>query len=108
MTGSGFVQWAPFLPASCPSCCGTKANLGMKCPKTYIPNTCTDPEIGGCFLAKCVALLMETMGRSNCVSPGNAFQDKDILNFVLLGTVSCEYCVPVDKNAIEGLEGGCD
>jgi CofD-related protein of GAK system len=83
-----------------------KAIMERKCPKVYIPNTGTDPEMSGYTLAECVALLME-MVRSDCVDSTtrttNAYQDKDILNFVLLDTVNCEYCVPVDKKAIEDL-----
>jgi CofD-related protein of GAK system len=82
-----------------------KAIMERKCPKVYIPNTGTDTEMSGYTLDECVALLMQ-MVRDDCVdsTTGNSpYQNKDILNFVLIDTVNCEYCVPVDRKAIEDL-----
>lgn len=83
-----------------------KAIVARKCPKVYIPNTGVDPEMSGYTLAECVAMLMK-MIRDDCLDSTTRetsnCQDKDILNFVLLDTVNCEYCIPVDKNAIEEL-----
>lgn len=85
-----------------------KAIMERKCPKVYIPNTGIDPEMSGYTLAECVALLMQ-MVRNDCMDSSdgtisNPYEDnKAILNFVLIDTVNCEYCVPVDKEAIENL-----
>jgi CofD-related protein of GAK system len=83
-----------------------KSIVARKCPKVYIPNAGVDPEMIGYTLAECVALLMK-MIRDDCSgsTTGRAreFQDKDILNFVLMDTINCEYCIPVDKEAIEEL-----
>ena len=102
-----------------------RAIVKRKCPKIYIPNTGYDPEMSGRTLAECVALLIDMIRADPCHTrrlskqeeeeeeEGDNRQEKeidfrvvpveDILNFVLLDTANCEYCVPVDKTAIEKL-----
>jgi CofD-related protein of GAK system len=106
-----------------------RAIVERKCPKIYIPNTGYDPEMSGRTLAECVSLLIDMIRADPCHTrrlskqqeeqeededEGDNCQEKeidlrdvvpvkDILNFVLLDTINCEYCVPVDKTAIEKL-----
>ena len=91
-----------------------RAIVERKCPKVYIPNTGYDPEMAGRTLAECVALIIEMVRNDpDHVShlDDGSFQDEaktlvpveNILNFVLLDTLHCEYGVPIDKDEIEKL-----
>jgi len=91
-----------------------------RCPKVYIPNTGYDPEMSGRTLVECVELIIhmvredpyhsyhqEQRGGNEDGSPQNETEQivpvKNILNFVLIDTANCEYCVPIDKKEIEKL-----
>ena len=98
-----------------------RAIAERRCPKVYIPNTGYDPEMTGRTLVECVSLIIE-MVRDD---PFHAYHQQhrggnedsshqeetnehtvpveNILNFVLLDTANCEYCVPIDKGGIEKL-----
>ena len=95
-----------------------RAIAQRRCPKVYIPNTGFDPEMAGRTLAECVSLIIDMVRDDPCHAEhreqtwqnGDEFYHEeetkraipveDILNFVLLDTANCEYCVPVDKEAI--------
>jgi CofD-related protein of GAK system len=97
-----------------------RAITERRCPKVYIPNTGYDPEMTGRTLVECVSLIIDMVRDDPCHAShkeqrkqkeDSSHQEeskqvvpvKSILNFVLLDTANCEYCVPVDKKAIEEL-----
>lgn len=91
-----------------------RAIVERKCPKVYIPNTGYDPEMTGRTLAECVSLIIEMVRKdpdheNHLDDESLQQQDKttvpveNILNFVLLDTLHCEYCVPINKEEIEKL-----
>lgn len=96
-----------------------RAIAERRCPKVYIPNTGYDPEMTGWTLAECVKLIIDMVRDDPCHAyhRGQRAENEDgsgeeieqvvpvrnILNFVLLDTANCEYCVPVDKMEIEKL-----
>lgn len=97
-----------------------RAIAERRCPKVYIPNTGYDPEMTGRSLVECVSLIIDMVRDDPCHAShqeqrkqkedGSHQEEtkqvvpvKNILNFVLLDTANCEYCVPVDKKAIEEL-----
>ena len=67
-----------------------------RCPKVYIPNTGVDPEMHGYSLADCVQWIIK-MVRDDA---GESTPVSDILNFVLIDTQHCEYCISIDKEGI--------
>jgi CofD-related protein of GAK system len=69
------------------------------CPKLYIPNTGVDPEMYGYTLSDCVNRIIG-MVRADA---GETVDVSQILNFVLVDTTYCQYCVDVDREAIEYL-----
>jgi CofD-related protein of GAK system len=73
-----------------------KAIVQRHCPKVYIPNTGLDPEMYGYTLADCVRWILK-MVRADA---GPDTPVSDILNFVLIDTQHCDYCVPIDKDEI--------
>ncbi len=97
-----------------------KAISERRCPKVYIPNTGYDPEMTGRTLADCVKLIIDMVRddphhtyhqEQRRKSEDGSHQDEteqivpveSILNFVLLDTANCGYCVPIDKKEIEKL-----
>ncbi len=91
-----------------------------RCPKVYIPNTGYDPEMAGRTLAECVKLIIQMVredpyhayhqtqrrGKEDGSDQNQSEQlvpVKNILNFVLIDSANCEYCVPIDKKEIEKL-----
>ncbi|KAL3895924.1 MAG: hypothetical protein SGARI_007308 [Bacillariaceae sp.] len=87
-----------------------RAIANRKCPKVYIPNTGFDFEMSGYTLVECVQRII-AMIRADHASSGSGRElvnpsvpsAKDILNFVLIDTVHCEYAVEIDKAAIVDL-----
>jgi CofD-related protein of GAK system len=74
------------------------AIVGRKCPKVYIPNTGEDPEMAGYTLAECVQAIVDHVRRDAGSAPVS-----DIVQYVLIDTARCAYCVPVDAGAISQL-----
>jgi 2-phospho-L-lactate transferase/gluconeogenesis factor (CofD/UPF0052 family) len=75
------------------------AILHCPSPKVYVPNTGVDPEMYGYTLGDCVRLILKFVQDDvGCTVPAT-----DILNFVLIDTTNCEYCVDIDKEEIEAL-----
>jgi CofD-related protein of GAK system len=87
-----------------------RAIVKRKCPKIYIPNTGFDFEMNGYTLVECVQRIVD-MIRADHVPCDSETQladplvppIKDILSFVLLDTLHCDYAVEIDKAAIENL-----
>lgn len=70
-----------------------------KSPKVYIPNTGVDPEMFGYTLVEMIRLIIGLVEKDI----GSKVPVSEIMNFVLVDTRYCEYCVAVDKDAIEEL-----
>lgn len=95
-----------------------RAIANRKCPKVYIPNTGFDFEMNGHTLEECVQQIIGMIQADHQVSSNHSTGEgttlsnsntavvppvSEILNFVLVDTVHCEYSVEVDKTAIEEL-----
>jgi CofD-related protein of GAK system len=79
-----------------------KAIVKRHCPKIYCPNTGTDPEMFGYTLTDCIQRIVD-MVREDVDAEVPTSQ---ILNFVLLDTTHCHYCMEIDKEEIETRFGG--
>lgn len=79
-----------------------KAIVKRHCPKIYCPNTGTDPEMYGYTLTECIEWIID-MARQDVEDDVPVSQ---ILNFVLVDTVHCHYCVDIDKEEIATRFGG--
>jgi CofD-related protein of GAK system len=75
------------------------AIVHRRCPKVYIPNTGEDPEMAGYTLAECVQIIIDHVRRD----AGEVAPVSDIVQYVLVDTARCSYCVPVDAHAIAQL-----
>ena len=94
------------------------------CPKIYIPNTGIDPEMYGYTLLECVQCIIDLV-QNDCLDGSTSDDDaegdsegedgnnkttsttppdiSDIINFVLVDTRHCSYCVPTDIDEIQKL-----
>ena len=68
------------------------------CPKLYIPNTGIDPEMSGHTLKDCIQRIIDMIQAD--VRDKNLPVNK-ILNFILVDTTHCHYCVDIDSDDIE-------
>ena len=91
-----------------------KAIIQRHCPKIYIPNTGHDPEMFGYSLTDCIQRIID-MVRLDVVTGSGDDVDQvetvevpvsDILNFVLLDTRHCDYCIEIDVEEITRTFGG--
>lgn len=85
-----------------------RAIVRRKCPKVYVPNTGCDPEMAGYALAECVQRIIDMVRQDHIRNspPHSQAADipvNDILNFVVLDTVNCQYSVQIDKAIIAEL-----
>lgn len=77
-----------------------KAIWHRKSPKIYIPNTGVDPEMYGfTSLTDCVHLILDMIKRDI----GTSVPTSQLLNFVLIDSKNCNYCIPINKEEIEAL-----
>ena len=76
-----------------------RAITNRRCPKVYIPNAGFDPEMHGYTVAECAGLIVDMVRRDT----GTDTPVCDIVQFVLVDTTNCEYCVPIDKVRIAEL-----
>jgi CofD-related protein of GAK system len=84
-----------------------KAIVQRHCPKIYIPNTGQDPEMYGYSLTDCIQRIVD-MVRLDVAMANHDKSAKEveevpissILNFVLLDTLHCEYCIEIDADEI--------
>jgi CofD-related protein of GAK system len=76
-----------------------RAIMQCKSPKVYVPNTGVDPEMFGYTLVEMIRLIIDMVEED----VGSHVRVSDILNFVVIDTKYCEYCVPIDKDEIEEL-----
>ena len=88
-------------------------------PKIYVPNTGRDAEMHGYTLSECIQCIIRMVQddvlrelkeeEEDSEEPSNSVRDqpvihpRDIVNYVLVDTENCNYCVPVDKEKIEAL-----
>mmetsp|Transcript_9510 Transcript_9510/g.22394 ORF Transcript_9510/g.22394 Transcript_9510/m.22394 type:complete len:301 (-) Transcript_9510:1942-2844(-) len=94
-----------------------KAIHKCQSPKIFIPNTGIDPEMHGYTLSElvlCIVRMVEddmlrgleeyddTMARMTIRDKPHT-NPRDIINFVLVDTQNCHYCVPIDREAIEAM-----
>jgi CofD-related protein of GAK system len=90
-----------------------KAIVQRHCPKVYIPNTGQDPEMYGYSLTDCIQQIIDMVQVDVSVGSNdndqNAIQAaapvSDILNFVLLDTKYCAYCIDIDAQEISSRFG---
>jgi len=73
-----------------------KTIVHRKCPKVYIPNTGTDNEMYGYTLVECACLIIDFVREDAGVNT----PVHDILNYILVDTKNCDYCVPIDEEKI--------
>ncbi|CAJ1965413.1 unnamed protein product [Cylindrotheca closterium] len=88
-----------------------KAIHRCQAPKIYIPNTGVDPEMHGYTLSELITCIVSMV--EDDLPRGVKEEDKppeddtvdpsDIVNFVLVDTENCHYCVPIDKEVIEAM-----
>jgi 2-phospho-L-lactate transferase/gluconeogenesis factor (CofD/UPF0052 family) len=74
-----------------------RAVAGCRCPKVYIPNASSDPEMRGHTIADCVGLLLAQLRRD----AGEDTPTADLLNFVLVDARNVEYTHGLDREAVE-------
>ena len=74
-----------------------RAVAGCRCPKVYIPNASSDPEMRGHTIADCVGLLLAQLRRD----AGEETPTADLLNFVLVDARNVEYTHGLDREAVE-------
>lgn len=76
--------------------------VGRHCPKIYIPNTGQDPEMFGYTLTDCIQQIVEMVQQDIAIDNGPATPPtaRDVLNFVLLDTTHCEYCIEINPDEI--------
>jgi len=72
-----------------------RAIVKRNCPKIYIPNTGDDPEMHGYSLLECALLVIDLVRKDAGRAPIT-----DILQYILVDTRNCHYCVPVEKEKI--------
>jgi len=85
-----------------------KAIVKRHCPKIYIPNTGQDPEMYGYSLTECIQRIIDMVRKDvmtgietdAAAESSNIVPVSDILNFVLLDTRHCEYCIEIDIDEI--------
>ena len=68
------------------------------CPKVYIPNTGDDPEMYGYTLYECASLIIDMVRNDAGDAPIS-----QILQYILIDTRNCHYCVPIDTKKIADL-----
>eukprot|EP00980_Cylindrotheca_fusiformis_P031457 scaffold26401_cov113-Cylindrotheca_fusiformis.AAC.3 len=68
-------------------------------PKVYVPNTGHDPEMYGYTLLEMIQLILSLIEKDI----GHPVPVTEVLNFVVMDTTYCEYCVPIDKEAIAAM-----
>ena len=94
-----------------------KAIVKRHCPKIYIPNTGHDPEMFGYTLTDCIQRIIDLVrmdvaatgneeGLDKSPSTGGEVPVSDILNFVLVDTHHCEYCIEMDVDEVSRTFGG--
>jgi len=74
-----------------------RAIVQRHCPKVYIPNTRSDPEMHGYTLVECIHWIIQMTRRDT----GEETRANEILTIVLVDTMNCDYCVEIDKSTIE-------
>lgn len=85
-----------------------KAIVKRHCPKIYIPNTGSDPEMFGFTLTDCVQRIVDMVCADHKIGMDDEETQEEsvevpverILNFVLVDTTHCDYCVDIDKSEI--------
>jgi len=77
-----------------------RAIAHRNCPKLYIPNTGNDPELYEYTLWECIQQIV-TLVRKDCCEEeqDNAIISiSDILQYILVDTQNCYYCVPMKEH----------
>ncbi len=78
-----------------------KAIVKRHCPKIYCPNTGIDPEMQGYTLVDCIQRIINMVRQD----VGEDVPVEQILNFVLVDTKYCHYCVDIDNERIASTFG---
>ncbi|CAB9525066.1 Gluconeogenesis factor [Seminavis robusta] len=79
-----------------------RAIVSRQCPKIYIPNTGIDPEMVGLTLADCLQRIIDMVRVDTKETDANVDR---IINFVLVDTTHCHYCIDMDKDRIRDTWG---
>ena len=74
-----------------------RAVAACRCPKIYVPNASSDPEMMGHTVADCVAMLLAQLRRD----AGEDTPTSDLLNFVLVDSRRVQYGHELDRAAVE-------
>ncbi len=74
-----------------------RAVAACRCPKVYVPNSSSDPEMMGHTVADCVAMLLAQLRRD----AGEDTPTSDLLNFVLVDSRRVHYGHELDRAAVE-------
>ena len=90
-----------------------RAIVQRQCPKVYIPNTGIDPEMFGYTLSTCVDRIIDmvqtdvrlALGEEGDSDSLNDVSANQIVNFVVVDTTNCEYCIDIDKEQINSKFG---
>lgn len=79
-----------------------------QCPKIYIPNAGVDPEMYGYSLSTCLEQIIGMVRNDVRLDQDNLgdISVDQIVNFVLVDTANCEYCVNIDREEIVSKFGG--
>ena len=85
-----------------------QAVVKRHCPKIYCPNTGNDPEMYGYSLTDCIQRIIDMVRKDAETADTDSAQApiSQIMNFVLLDTKHCHYCVAIDKEEIATRFGG--